>query len=65
MLPICLFILPTSDPNGPAGTWQGKDTRLGHDPQRKTLGILGMGGIGRVCDPISNCEGELILTETT
>ncbi|BDD57361.1 hypothetical protein MPDQ_004956 [Monascus purpureus] len=30
-----------------AGTWQGKDTRLGHDPQGKTLGILGMGGIGR------------------
>ncbi|KAL1963546.1 hypothetical protein VTN77DRAFT_7991 [Rasamsonia byssochlamydoides] len=29
-----------------AGEWQGQ-TRLGHDPNGKTLGILGMGGIGR------------------
>ncbi|RHZ62311.1 60S ribosomal uL22 domain-containing protein [Aspergillus thermomutatus] len=29
-----------------AGHWQGKTT-LGHDPQGKVLGILGMGGIGR------------------
>ncbi|RMJ24328.1 Dehydrogenase [Aspergillus sp. HF37] len=29
-----------------AGNWQGKTT-LGRDPQRKVLGILGMGGIGR------------------
>ncbi|KAF4211215.1 hypothetical protein CNMCM5878_002935 [Aspergillus fumigatiaffinis] len=29
-----------------AGQWQGKTT-LGHDPQGKVLGILGMGGIGR------------------
>ncbi|KAL2220789.1 putative NAD-dependent D-isomer specific 2-hydroxyacid dehydrogenase [Thermoascus aurantiacus ATCC 26904] len=29
-----------------AGQWQGK-TPLGHDPQGKVLGILGMGGIGR------------------
>jgi lactate dehydrogenase-like 2-hydroxyacid dehydrogenase len=29
------------------GQWQGKTT-LGHDPQGKVLGILGMGGIGRV-----------------
>ncbi|KAL5362205.1 D-isomer specific 2-hydroxyacid dehydrogenase [Aspergillus floccosus] len=29
-----------------AGTWQGQTT-LGHDPQGKVLGILGMGGIGR------------------
>lgn len=29
------------------GQWQGKTT-LGHDPQKKVLGILGMGGIGRV-----------------
>ncbi|KAF2098060.1 putative hydroxyisocaproate dehydrogenase [Rhizodiscina lignyota] len=29
-----------------AGEWQGKAT-LGHDPHRKLLGILGMGGIGR------------------
>ncbi|KAL1853693.1 hypothetical protein Plec18167_005099 [Paecilomyces lecythidis] len=28
------------------GNWQGQ-TPLGHDPQGKTLGILGMGGIGR------------------
>lgn len=30
-----------------AGQWQG-ETKLGHDPNGKTLGILGMGGIGRV-----------------
>ncbi|OOQ91021.1 putative 2-hydroxyacid dehydrogenase UNK4.10 [Penicillium brasilianum] len=30
------------------GRWRGSPaTRLGHDPQGKTLGILGMGGIGR------------------
>ncbi|OAL71902.1 hydroxyisocaproate dehydrogenase [Trichophyton violaceum] len=29
-----------------AGQWQGR-TKLGHDPQMKVLGILGMGGIGR------------------
>ena len=27
--------------------WRGKDTALGHDPEGKILGILGMGGIGR------------------
>lgn len=31
-----------------AGQWRGK-TPLGHDPKGKVLGILGMGGIGRVC----------------
>ena len=31
-----------------AGKWKG-ETQLGHDPQGKVLGILGMGGIGRVC----------------
>ncbi len=32
-----------------AGDWRGKDQvpDLGHDPQGKVLGILGMGGIGR------------------
>lgn len=31
-----------------AGTWRGNPTpALGRDPQGKTLGILGMGGIGR------------------
>lgn len=30
-----------------AGDWRGK-TLVGHDPQGKVLGILGMGGIGRV-----------------
>ncbi|KAF4977694.1 hypothetical protein FDECE_18323, partial [Fusarium decemcellulare] len=31
-----------------AGTWQGNPPpALGHDPQGKVLGILGMGGIGR------------------
>lgn len=30
-----------------SGEWHGKTT-LGHDPTGKTLGILGMGGIGRV-----------------
>lgn len=29
------------------GKWRG-DTPIGHDPKGKTLGILGMGGIGRV-----------------
>ncbi|KAF8456777.1 D-isomer specific 2-hydroxyacid dehydrogenase [Kalaharituber pfeilii] len=29
------------------GEWRGKNTKLGHDPQGKVLGILGMGGIGR------------------
>jgi glyoxylate reductase len=29
------------------GKWRGK-TSIGHDPKDKTLGILGMGGIGRV-----------------
>jgi glyoxylate reductase len=29
------------------GEWRGKAFRLGHDPKGKTLGILGMGGIGR------------------
>ncbi|EER38103.1 hydroxyacid dehydrogenase [Histoplasma capsulatum var. duboisii H88] len=29
----------------PSGEWRGKTT-LGHDPQEKVLGILGMGGIG-------------------
>ncbi|EEB06388.1 hydroxyacid dehydrogenase [Schizosaccharomyces japonicus yFS275] len=28
--------------------WRGADVTVGHDPQGKTLGILGMGGIGRV-----------------
>jgi lactate dehydrogenase-like 2-hydroxyacid dehydrogenase len=31
-----------------AGQWRGSPLPvLGHDPQNKTLGILGMGGIGR------------------
>lgn len=31
-----------------AGQWRGKTLpKLGHDPQGKVLGILGMGGIGR------------------
>jgi len=30
-----------------AGQWRGK-THIGHDPEGKVLGILGMGGIGRV-----------------
>ncbi|GAB7341927.1 hypothetical protein MBLNU457_g0234t1 [Dothideomycetes sp. NU457] len=29
------------------GDWRGKTFGLGHDPKNKTLGILGMGGIGR------------------
>ncbi|QSS65250.1 hydroxyacid dehydrogenase, mycelia-enriched transcript [Histoplasma capsulatum] len=31
----------------PSGKWRG-ETTLGHDPQEKVLGILGMGGIGTV-----------------
>lgn len=34
------------------GKWRGK-TPIGHDPKNKTLGILGMGGIGRVSIPAS------------
>lgn len=30
------------------GKWRGA-AKLGHDPKGKVLGILGMGGIGRVC----------------
>ena len=30
-----------------AGQWRGKGFGLGRDPQKKILGILGMGGIGR------------------
>ena len=30
-----------------AGKWRGEFT-LGHDPNKKILGIIGMGGIGRV-----------------
>lgn len=33
------------------GKWRGNQ-QLGHDPKGKTLGILGMGGIGRVRDTI-------------
>ena len=29
------------------GEWRGSGYGLGHDPKRKTLGILGMGGIGQ------------------
>jgi len=29
------------------GEWRGKGFELGHDPKRKVLGILGMGGIGQ------------------
>ncbi|KAH7408015.1 D-isomer specific 2-hydroxyacid dehydrogenase [Cadophora sp. MPI-SDFR-AT-0126] len=30
-----------------ASSWRGPSFQLGHDPQHKILGILGMGGIGR------------------
>jgi glyoxylate reductase len=30
-----------------ASQWRGAAFQLGHDPQKKLLGILGMGGIGR------------------
>ncbi|KAH7326332.1 D-isomer specific 2-hydroxyacid dehydrogenase [Stachybotrys elegans] len=40
--------LPISMSTLRAGTWRGKTPpALGHDPQGKILGILGMGGIGR------------------
>ncbi|KAK5123818.1 hypothetical protein LTR85_002454 [Meristemomyces frigidus] len=29
------------------GEWRGKGFQLGHDPKKKVLGILGMGGIGQ------------------
>ena len=40
-----------------AGQWRG-NTPLGHDPKGKVLGILGMGGIGRVC---FTCRVEQLL----
>jgi lactate dehydrogenase-like 2-hydroxyacid dehydrogenase len=40
--------LPVSMATLRAGQWRGTTLpRLGHDPQGKVLGILGMGGIGR------------------
>lgn len=42
----CLRNLPASMAALRRGEWSG-DTALGHDPRGKTLGILGMGGIGR------------------
>ncbi|KAI5459809.1 glyoxylate reductase [Mariannaea sp. PMI_226] len=40
--------LPISMTSLRRGDWRGKPiVRLGHDPQGKVLGILGMGGIGR------------------
>jgi glyoxylate reductase len=36
-----------------AGKWRG-DFTLGHDPNKKVLGIIGMGGIGRVGFPPLN-----------
>ncbi|KAF7564116.1 hypothetical protein G7046_g63 [Stylonectria norvegica] len=40
--------LPTAMASLRAGNWRGKAVpALGHDPQGKVLGILGMGGIGR------------------
>jgi glyoxylate reductase len=33
-----------------SGNWRGEFT-LGHDPNKKVLGIIGMGVIGRVRDP--------------
>jgi glyoxylate reductase len=40
--------LPVSMASIRAGNWRGRPLpTLGHDPQGKILGILGMGGIGR------------------
>ncbi|EFR04081.1 hypothetical protein MGYG_07088 [Nannizzia gypsea CBS 118893] len=44
-----------------AGQWQGK-TKLGHDPQMKVLGILGMGGIGRQPLPLAVAKFKLMET---
>ncbi|KAH8172042.1 d-isomer specific 2-hydroxyacid dehydrogenase, NAD binding domain-containing protein [Sarocladium implicatum] len=44
----CLRNLPVSMASLRAGDWRGNPLpKLGHDPQGKILGILGMGGIGR------------------
>ena len=45
----CLRNFPASMATLKAGNWKGKPNAvsLGHDPQGKVLGILGMGGIGR------------------
>lgn len=40
-----------------AGQWAGK-SGLGRDPQGKVLGILGMGGIGRVCSALTLIEAH-------
>ena len=46
----CLRNLPISIASLRGGNWRGRPGQLptlGHDPQGKILGILGMGGIGR------------------
>ena len=45
------------------GRWKGAHT-LGHDPNGKILGILGMGGIGRVCITSSTLTITATLTQT-
>ena len=41
-----------------AGRWRGKSP-LGHDPKDRVLGILGMGGIGRVSRSLGSCEHDV------
>lgn len=41
------------------GKWRGK-TPIGHDPKGKVLGILGMGGIGRVRPLVSRRDREML-----
>lgn len=43
------------------GKWRG-DTPIGHDPKGKTLGILGMGGIGRVSPLTSSHRVPILLS---
>lgn len=45
------------------GTWKGKEPPppLGHDPQGKVLGILGMGGIGRNMKKKAECFGMKVI----
>jgi glyoxylate reductase len=44
------------------GKWRGNPLPpLGHDPQGKTLGILGMGGIGRNLKPKAEAFGMKVI----